>query len=71
MSRSAPFKQRLETAIAAAKAAGASRVKITTPDGGSCEIDLQPGEASEINDFDRPPHPVRSRRKGNRHNEAP
>jgi hypothetical protein len=57
-----PFKRRLDTAIAAAKAAGATRVKVN-PDG-SVELDLKPDrDGSETNDFDRPPNPVS--RRGN------
>jgi hypothetical protein len=61
MTRKAPpFKRRLEEAIAAAKAAGASRVKVS-PDG-SVELDLKaealdPG--ASVNDFDRPPNPTK------------
>jgi hypothetical protein len=55
-----PFKQRLEAAIAATKAAGASRVKVNRD--GSVELDLKPdaldpGEV--VNDFDRPPNPTK------------
>jgi hypothetical protein len=65
--RRAPhLKQRLDNAIAAAKAAGAPRLKIKTPDGASYEFELQsaaePTEA--VNDFDRPPNP-RPAKRGN------
>jgi hypothetical protein len=59
--RAPQFKQRMTAAIAAAKAAGASRVKIA-PDG-SVEIDfLAPCDQTAINDFDRPPNPLPPRR---------
>lgn len=55
--KSPPFKQRLDAAIAAAKAAGATRIKVN-PDG-SVELDLQPealGQTEDANDFDvKPP----------------
>jgi hypothetical protein len=58
-----PFKQRLETALVAAKAAGFGRLKITTNDGASYEFEVQPsGETLEINDFDRPPNPPTPKR---------
>ena len=57
-----PFKQRLATAIDAAKEARASRVKVN-PDG-SVELEFGSAEHPEINDFDRPPNPVPPR-KGN------
>jgi hypothetical protein len=53
--RAAPFKQRIET-LAAAKAAGAERIKIVTPDGAAFEIDFASAAATETNDFDRPPN---------------
>jgi len=68
-----PFKQRLEVAIAAGKAASATRVKVN-PDG-SVEVDFRPdggdlpvpnGEA-EANDFDL----IIERRKGKAHEEKP
>jgi len=62
--RSPPFKRRLEAAIDAAKAAGATRVKLN-PDG-SCEIDFRPdAEMGEINDFDRPPNPLGTTKRRN------
>ena len=59
--RAPPFKRRFEAAIATARAAGATRVKVN-PDG-SCEVDFRPdAETVEINDFDRPPNPPRTKR---------
>jgi hypothetical protein len=56
--RRAPrFKQRVETAVAVAKAAGAERIKINTPDGAAYEIDFHIASVPENNDFDRPPNP--------------
>jgi hypothetical protein len=61
--KAAPFKGRVETALAAAKAAGIARLKIKTPDGSSYEFDLSPdGETLEINDFDRPPNAIPAKR---------
>jgi len=58
-----PFKARLEAAITAAKAAGATRVRVN-PDG-SVELDLKPeADEPEPNDFDRPPNAV-SPKRGN------
>jgi hypothetical protein len=55
-----PFKQRLEAAIAAAKAAGAEYLEMQTPDGSSFKIRLKPeSEGPEGNDFDRPLNPIR------------
>jgi hypothetical protein len=64
--KAAPFKGRVETALAAAKAAGVGKVKIKTADGSSYEFELQPGEPPEVNPFDLPPDPVPLRRRGNR-----
>jgi hypothetical protein len=52
--RAPPFKQRVETTLAAARAAGAERIKIVTPDGAAFEIDFAPATVTESNDFDRP-----------------
>jgi hypothetical protein len=58
-----PFKQRLETVLAAARAAGFGRLKITTNDGASYEFEVQSsGETLEINDFDRPPNATPAKR---------
>jgi hypothetical protein len=62
--RAPPFKQRMTAAIEAAKAAGATRVKIA-PDG-SVEIDLAQTDATPINDFDRPPNPLPEKRGNSR-----
>jgi hypothetical protein len=53
--KSPPFNKRLDMAIAAAKAAGATRVKVN-PDG-SVEMDLikPEGEPAGVNDFDTKP----------------
>jgi hypothetical protein len=57
-----PFKQRLQAALEAAKAAGSARLKIKTPDGASYEFDLNPdAKPPEVNDFDRPPNPIRGK----------
>jgi hypothetical protein len=56
--RNPPFKQRVEAALAAAKAAGAERIKIVTPDGAAYEIDFHVASAAETNDFDRPPNHI-------------
>lgn len=58
--RAPPFKQRLETAIAAGKAAGAARVKLH-PDG-TVELDLVKSENGEANDFDSIPPKVPRRK---------
>ena len=63
--RTPPFKQRVEAALAAAKAAGAERIKIVTPDGARYEIDFVVTPTTEANDFDRPPNPI-SLRSGTR-----
>jgi hypothetical protein len=53
-----PLEQSLRTAIAVAKAAGVTRLKIERPDGSSYTIDLKPeADPAEVNDFDRPPNP--------------
>ena len=58
-----PLKQSLRTAIAEARAAGATRLKVERPDGSSYTIDLKPqGDPAEINDFDRPPNPLPANR---------
>jgi hypothetical protein len=54
----------MTAAIEAAKAAGATRVKIA-PDG-SVEIDLAQTDATPINDFDRPPNPLPEKRGNSR-----
>jgi hypothetical protein len=60
--RRAPlFKQRVEAALTAAKAAGAERIRIVTPDGAAYEIDFHVASAPETNDFDRPPNPTLKR----------
>ena len=52
-----PFKQRVQAALEAARAAGSARLKIKTSDGGEFQFDLIPrAEAPEVNDFDRPPN---------------
>jgi hypothetical protein len=56
--RTPPFKQRVEAALAAAKAAGAERIKIVTPDGAAYEIDFVATPGTKANDFDRPPNPI-------------
>jgi hypothetical protein len=54
-----PLEQSLRTAIAVARAAGATRLKVKRPDGSSYTIDLKPeGDPAEVNDFDRPPNPL-------------
>jgi hypothetical protein len=62
MSRAPPFKQRLVDVIDVALARGATRVKLH-PDG-SCEVDFTKpeAEATEPNDFDRPPNPPSTKR---------
>jgi hypothetical protein len=63
-SKAPPFKQRVEAALAAAKAAGSARLKITSPDGTSYEFDVKPEADPElINPFDLPPNPIPSKRK--------
>jgi hypothetical protein len=61
--RAPPFKQRVQTTLAAAKAAGAARIKIFTPDGAAFEINFASATVTETNDFDRPPNvtPLKSR----------
>ena len=50
-----PLEQSLRTAIAVARAAGATRLKVERPDGSSYTIDLKPeANWAEVNDFDRP-----------------
>jgi len=66
--KAAPFKGRVETALAAAKAAGIARLKIKTADGSSYEFGLQPADAPEVNPFDLPPDPVPPKRRGRREN---
>ena len=62
MSKAPLFKRRLDAAIAAAKAAGTTRVKVS-PDG-SVELDLKPEDAGVvINDFDRPPNSFSGKRR--------
>ena len=58
-----PFKQRLETAIAAAKAAGATHIKVNQD--GSVELDFAEPQAPEVNDFDRPANPLPVKGNGN------
>ena len=54
-----PLKQSLRTAIAEARAAGATRLKVERPDGSSYTIDLKTqADPAEVNDFDRPPNPL-------------
>jgi len=58
-----PLEQTLRTAIAVARAAGATRLKIERPDGSSYTIDLKPeADTAEVNDFDRPPNPLPANR---------
>ena len=58
-----PLEQSLRTAIAAAKAAGATRLKLERPDGSRYTIDLKPeADPAEVNDFDRPPNPLPANR---------
>lgn len=61
-SKAPPFKQRLKTAIDVGKEAGASRIKVSAD--GTVELDFRSAALPEINDFDRPPNPVPTR-KGN------
>jgi hypothetical protein len=53
--RAPPFKQRIAAALEAAKAAGADRVTVKTPDGASYEFALSPEVegAEPVNDIDR------------------
>jgi hypothetical protein len=52
-----PFKQRVQAALEAARAAGSARLKIKTSDGAEFQFDLLPGaETPDANDFDRPPN---------------
>jgi hypothetical protein len=55
-----PFKQRFEAAIAVAKAAGATRVKVN-PDG-SVEVDFKAEPEREVNGFDQGPNPLPAKR---------
>jgi len=51
-----PFRQRVQAALEAARAAGSARLKIKTPDGAEFEFDLGEATTRELNDFDRPPN---------------
>ena len=63
--KASPFKESLRTAIAEARAAGATRVKVKRPDGSRYTIDLKPdADPAEVNDFDRPPNPLPANRDG-------
>jgi hypothetical protein len=58
-----PLEQSLRTAIAVARAAGATRLKVKRPDGSSYTIDLKPeADPADVNDFDRPPNPLPANR---------
>lgn len=58
-----PLEQSLRTAIAVARAAGATRLKVKRPDGSSYTIDLKPeADPADLNDFDRPPNPLPANR---------
>jgi hypothetical protein len=63
VSRGPPFKQRLEAALDAARAAGAAHVKVTTSDGATFDFSLKLPPADELNDFDAiPPKPLPPRK---------
>jgi hypothetical protein len=60
-----PLEQSLRTAVAVARAAGATRLKVERPDGSSYTIDLKPeADPAEVNDFDRSPNPPANRGSG-------
>jgi hypothetical protein len=63
MAKAPPFKQRLETAIAAGKASGATHIRVNQD--GSVELDFTEPQAPEVNDFDRPPNPLPAKGNGN------
>jgi hypothetical protein len=57
------FKQRVQAALEAARAAGSARLKIKTADGAEYQFDLIPAaESPEVNDFDRPPNSIPPKR---------
>ena len=62
-SKAPPLGQSLRTAIAVARAEGATRLKVKRPDGSSYTIDLKTqADPAEANDFDRPPNPLPAKR---------
>jgi hypothetical protein len=58
-----PFKQRVQAALEAARAAGFTRLKVKTADGASFEFDTTTEAEAKLNDFDRPPNSIPPKRR--------